>query len=124
MEPCSKREREGKHGYLEQANCSLFLHPSSHYSQDEDFDKYQRVKLPISFTYFKVDFFMAINVAPSHITPNLWGVLRAIQIICCSLGVSPKVSVFLSYFRTLILSNYDWVTLHPLQGGYIYPLNC
>lgn len=35
-------------------------------------------------------------VTPSQVTPNLWDILGAFQIVCCCLGVSHVVGVFQS----------------------------
>lgn len=51
----------------------------------------------VPFTLFEVDFLIPVNVAPSHITPNVWSILTDFHIICYSLGVLP--TIFLPFFR-------------------------
>lgn len=69
----------------------------------------------IPFTSFEMDFLTTINFAHSHIIPNVWGILKAFQIVCCSLGMSPVVGMFI-YFLRILFTN-GWVTLFPLHNG-------
>lgn len=70
----------------------------------------------ISFTPFEADFLATINVAPYQITPNVWSILRAFQIIYYNLGVSHIVWVFLFFFGVEILPICSWINLHSLSG--------
>lgn len=45
----------------------------------------------IHFIPFDADFLKTIKVSPSHITPNMWSILRDFEIIYCNLGVSHTV---------------------------------
>lgn len=44
-----------------------------------------KLRVLIPFTSFKVEFLTATNVAHSRVTLNVCGILRAFQIVCCSL---------------------------------------
>lgn len=57
----------------------------------------------VPFTSFETKFLTVVNVAPSQVTPNVWGILRAFQIVYRHLGVSPYVRVLLYFFRTKFL---------------------
>ncbi|CAI8612141.1 unnamed protein product [Vicia faba] len=78
-----------------------------HYSRDEIADMYISddlttlyfyLYLPViyglgvlvPFTSFVMDILTAVNVTPSQVTPNIWVILRAFQIVCLHLGVSPS----------------------------------
>lgn len=58
------------------------------------------LRVLVPFTTFKVGFLATINVAPSQITTNIWSMLRDFEIVCCSMGVSPVVRVYLTFFST------------------------
>lgn len=50
------------------------------------------------------------------ITNNMWSILKDFKIICCNLGVSLNVGIFLSFYRIKILPLCGWITLHSLLG--------
>lgn len=54
----------------------------------------------------------------SHITQNVWSMLRVFQIVCYSLGVSPAMRVLLSFFSTK--SQQRLGTLRPLSGRCLF----
>lgn len=70
----------------------------------------------VPLTSFKMEFLIVINVAPSQITPNVWGIVRAFHIVCHHLGAPPFVKVLLYFFRTESNPSSGWVTLYPFPG--------
>lgn len=48
----------------------------------------------VCFTSFKTEFLTAIEVDPSKITPNSYGILRASQIVYRHMGMSSYVRLF------------------------------
>lgn len=72
----------------------------------------------VPFTYLETECLTAVNVAPSLVTPIIWGILMAFQIVFRHLGLSPFVRVLLYFFRMEFLPNNGWVTLHPFSRVY------
>ncbi|KAI5383945.1 hypothetical protein KIW84_071070 [Lathyrus oleraceus] len=70
----------------------------------------------VPFTFFEIELLTIVNVAPFQVTPNVLGILRVFQIVCCHQGVSPSVRVILYIFRMKFLPSSGWMTLNPFLG--------
>ncbi|KAI5408326.1 hypothetical protein KIW84_054233 [Lathyrus oleraceus] len=93
MDYCSKGERADMDTFGDPYALYFYLHlPIIH-----DFG------VLISFSYFEIEFLIAANVAPPQVTPNVWSILKAFQIIYCNLGVSPSIRVILYFYRMKLL---------------------
>lgn len=75
MEHCWMDERADKDTFRDPTN--LYLHLIVIYD----------LGVLIPFTYFETKFFTIINEAPYQITPNVWGILRAIHSLLSPRGV-------------------------------------
>ncbi|CAI8614514.1 unnamed protein product [Vicia faba] len=66
--------------------------------QDEWFYFYARVLedmfIRIPFIDFEVDVLKTVNVAPSQLRPNSWGFIKAFEMICEVLDVTPTIGLF------------------------------
>lgn len=56
-----------------------------------------RVLIPL--THFKSNFKVTANVFPSQITPNVWIIFWAFEIIYCDLGILPTIEAFLYFYN-------------------------
>jgi hypothetical protein len=51
------------------------------------------------FTPFEVSVLRTLNVAPSQLSPNSWGYMKAFQLACLGYEIeNPSVAVFFSFF--------------------------
>lgn len=108
MKPCSKDERVN----MDTSNDPFVPYFYIHYLVIYEL----RVMIPLKT--FKIVFLTPPNFALSHVTPNAWGILRAFEIVCCSLEISPSIRVFLHFLGTKLLPTNGWVTLNPFPGGW------
>jgi hypothetical protein len=59
----------------------------------------QTFNLWFPFTPFEVSLLHTLNVAPIQLHPNSWGFAKAYQIICLSLGLTPSIDIFFSFYH-------------------------
>lgn len=88
LEPCYERER------TDMVVVHDFLIPYLYFHLPVIYD----LGVSIPFTPFEAKFLRTANVAPSEITPNVNGIIKAIDIICLSLEVTPNIRVFLYFY--------------------------
>ena len=55
-----------------------------------------------------------LNVGPAQLHPNSWAFARAFAILCCSLGLTPSVDVFLYFFEAKDPGKNLWVSLNSV----------
>lgn len=106
MEHCSRDEREDMDTSGDPSSLYFYLHLSVIYD----------LGVIVPFSSLETRFLTTINVAPPQVTPNVWIILRALQIICCNFNVSPSIRVLLYFYRTKFLPISGWVMLHPFSG--------
>jgi hypothetical protein len=57
----------------------------------------QSFNLWFPLTSFEISLFRILNIAPIQLHPNSWGFIKAFEIVCLALGVSPSPGVFFSF---------------------------
>ena len=74
--------------------------------QDKWFYFYAKVLedmfIRIPFTDFKVDVLKMVNVASSQLRPNSWGFIKAFEMICEVLDVTPTIGLFFLTLKLII----------------------
>ena len=60
---------------------------------------FRRLGLRLPFTPFERTLLTEVNVTPAQLHPNSWAFMRAFSILCCSLGLTPSVDIFLYFFE-------------------------
>lgn len=88
LKPCSKRDRVN----MVVADDSLIRYFYFHFPVICD------LGVLINFTLFEVEFLTIVNVAPSEIMPNVWGIIRAFEMLCLLLVVPPTIRVSFSFY--------------------------
>lgn len=68
----------------------------------------------IPFTPFEANFLETASVSIFQITPNVWSIIRAFEIICYLSSVVPIVGKVISFYDIEILPIFGWVNLHYL----------
>jgi hypothetical protein len=64
------------------------------------------------FTPFEVSVLRTLNVAPSQLSPNSWGYVKAFQLVCLGLEIeTPPVAIFFSFFTIKNVSPDSHVSL-------------
>jgi hypothetical protein len=58
----------------------------------------QSFNLWFPLTSFEISLFRILNIAPIQLHPNSWGFIKAFEIVCLALGVSPSPGVFFSFY--------------------------
>ncbi|CAI8584292.1 unnamed protein product [Vicia faba] len=71
MDHCSSDERENMDTSDDPSALYFYMHLPIIYD----------LGVMVPFTFFEIEFLTGINVTPSQITPNVWGILRAFQMI-------------------------------------------
>ncbi|KAI5415962.1 hypothetical protein KIW84_041121 [Lathyrus oleraceus] len=71
----------------------------------------------VPFTSFKIELLTVVNVAPSQVNQNAWGILKAFQIMCCHFRVSPPARVLLYFFWMNPFPCSVWKALQPFPEG-------
>ena len=67
------------------------------------------IQFPLSD--FETDILRTINLAPSQLRPNSWGFIRAFEIICRALSISPTIGLFFSFFEIKSTEPGNWVAI-------------
>ena len=82
----------------------LYVQPKG--EQDKWFYFYAKVLedmfIRIPFTDFKVDVLKMVNVASSQLRPNSWGFIKAFEMICEVLDVTPTIGLFFLTLKLII----------------------
>ena len=71
------------------------------------------VVFPLS--QFECEVLSALSVAPSQLHPNSWGFIKAFEIVCRHLGLTPTANVFRSFHQLKHGERVGWVSLSGLQ---------
>lgn len=79
-------------------------------------DLLETLRVGIPFTGFEADLLTALNTAPSQLQPNSWGIVRAFEIVCGALGITPTVDIFISFYEKKEVGNGSWVSLSRTPG--------
>nr|KYP40613.1 hypothetical protein KK1_038035 [Cajanus cajan] len=67
----------------------------------------------LPFTQFECDFLNFINAAPCQLHPNIWGFLRAFQVLYSTLGIGLSLPVFLHFYQLKLGEPpHGWVSLN------------
>src|ERR1051325_4488975 len=59
----------------------------------------EELNIQFPFTDIETDILQTINVAPSQLRPNSWGFIRAFELICRALMITPTIGLFFSLFE-------------------------
>jgi hypothetical protein len=59
----------------------------------------QTFNLWFPFTSFEVSLLHTLNVAPVQLHPNSWGFVKAYEIVCFALGLTPSIGIFFSIYH-------------------------
>ncbi|GAU48583.1 hypothetical protein TSUD_369550 [Trifolium subterraneum] len=65
------------------------------------------VRMP--FTEFQCEILRTLNVAPTQLHPNCWGIIRAFEILCGGLGLPLSAYSFFSCFQAKSLKKKSWI---------------
>jgi len=52
-----------------------------------------------------------LNVAPTQLYPNSWAYVRAFQILCTTLDISPTIPLFLHHYLSWLGKKLGWLSL-------------
>jgi len=77
---------------------------------------FKKVLLRLPLSIFEKKLLTELNVAPAQLHPNSWTFIRAFNILCSQLGISPPVEVFLYFFEAKHTSSMLWVSLNGAPG--------
>jgi len=83
---------------------------------------FRRLGFRLPFTSFERTLLTELNVAPTQLHPNSWVFVRAFAILCCSLGLTPSVDVFLYFFEAKDSGKKLWVSLNGVAGRVLLTL--
>jgi len=83
---------------------------------------FRRLGFRLPFTPFERTLLTELNVAPAQLHPNSWAFVRAFAILCCSLGLTPSVNVFLYFFEVKDPGKKLWVSLNGVVGRVLLTL--
>lgn len=83
-------------------------HPSSHFFFYLYFIKDMKVLFPIS--HFSMEVLRVFNIVSSQLFSNNWGYIRAFEMVCEELVITPNVGVFFSFYTTKPMKG-RWVSL-------------
>lgn len=56
-------------------------------------------KICIPFTYFESDLLKTLNIAPSQLRPNGRGFIKAFEIVCEAVNITPTLGLLFSFFE-------------------------
>jgi len=76
----------------------------------------------VPFHPFRSTLLTELNVAPAQLHPNSWAFVRAFTILCCHLGLTPSVDVFLYFFEAKDSGKKLWVSLNGVVGRVLLTL--
>ncbi|MCH81039.1 hypothetical protein A2U01_0001817 [Trifolium medium] len=70
------------------------------------------------FSNFELQILNILSVAPVQLSPNSWGFVRAFEILCGGLGISPSLHVFFSFYhiKSLTHGRPDSLCAQPKKG--------
>ena len=71
----------------------------------------EEFSIQFPFSDFETDILRTINVAPSQLRPNSWGFIKAFEVICRALSISPTVGLFFSFFEIKSAETGSWVAI-------------
>ncbi|MCI53733.1 hypothetical protein A2U01_0074980, partial [Trifolium medium] len=57
-----------------------------------------------------------MNVAPSQLHPNSWAFIKAFEVMCLGLEVTPTVGVFFGFFQVKNVSPHSLISLSSQPG--------
>jgi len=83
---------------------------------------FQRLGFWWPFIPFERTLLTELNVAPAQLHPNSWAFARAFAILCCGLGLTPSVDVFLHFFEAKDSGKMLWVSLNGMAGRVLLTL--
>jgi len=74
----------------------------------------------IPFDDFCTDVLHTLNVAPTQLHPNSWMYVRAFQILCVALDLTPIVPLFLHHYLTQQDKKIGWLSLVSQPGNHLF----
>jgi len=83
---------------------------------------FRRLGFWLPFTPFERTLLTELNMAPTQLHPNSWAFARAFAILCCGLGLTPSVDVFLHFFEAKDPGKKLWVSLNGVAGRVLLTL--
>lgn len=87
---------------------------------DEYFYFYSRViedvKICTLFTSFKFDLLKTLNIAHSQLRINGWVFIKAFEIICDAIDITPTLGLLFSFFELKGGEKRGWVSLSGILG--------
>lgn len=84
-------------------------------------------KIYIPFTDFESDLLKTLNIAPSQLRPNGWGFIKAFEIVCDAMDITPNLGFFFLFFELNGAQKGGWVSLSGILGKSFlqaYTTNC
>jgi hypothetical protein len=82
----------------------------------------QTFNLWFPFTSFEVSLLHTLNIAPIQLHPNSWGFVKAYEIICLALGLTPSIGVFFSFYHIKSVTAGRLVSLCALPNRTLFAL--
>ncbi|RDX76414.1 hypothetical protein CR513_43598, partial [Mucuna pruriens] len=70
--------------------------------------------IAIPFDDYEADLLQILGVMPSQLHPNGWAAMQAFRVLCHSLRMHPRASLFLAHYSTHISAKVGWVSLSSL----------
>jgi len=83
---------------------------------------FRRLGFRLPFTPFERTLLTELNVAPAQLHPNSWAFARAFTILCCGLGLTSSMDVFLHFFEAKDPRKKLWVSLNGVAGRVLLTL--
>lgn len=83
---------------------------------------FKELELTLPFSVFHCSVLSALHIAPTQLHPNSWAFVRASEVQCTKLNISPTTTKFFHFYTLRLGKKARWVSLNGRHHNRLFSL--